>query len=96
MALIIKEEKKLFPSIKRNRLPITKNILQNIREDKLLSVTDLNIDTALQMVWAGFMRMIELTYIVAEPKKAAFVETGLIRSDISFAKGDQYVILRLK
>ena len=42
------------------------------------------------------MRMGELTYTAAEAKKATFAETGLTRSDISFAEGDQYAILRLK
>ncbi len=54
------------------------------------------MDTAFKVVWAGFMRMGELTYKVAEAKKATFTETGLTRRDISFAEGHQYAILRLK
>lgn len=96
MALIIKEGRKLFPSTKWNCLPITKNILQNITKDEPLSITDLNLDTALKVAWAGFMRMDELTYTVVWARKATFAETSLTRSDISFAKGDQYAILRLK
>ncbi len=42
------------------------------------------------------MRMWELTYTAAEAKKATFAETGLTRSDISFAEEDQYAILQLK
>ncbi len=42
------------------------------------------------------MKMGELTYTAAEAKKATFAETGLMRSDISFAEGDPYAILRLK
>ena len=42
------------------------------------------------------MRMGKLSYTAAEAKKATFAETGLTRSDISFAEGDQYAILRLK
>ncbi len=42
------------------------------------------------------MGMRELTYIAAEPMKATFAETGLTRSDISFAEVDQYAILQLK
>ena len=42
------------------------------------------------------MTMVELTYTAAEAKNATFAETGLTRSDISFAEGDQYAILRLK
>ncbi len=96
IALIIKEGRKLFPSTKRNHLPITKNILQNITDDEPLSVTDLNIDTASKVAWAGFMRMGKLTYMAVEAKMATFTETGLTRSDISFVKDDQYAILRLE
>ncbi len=42
------------------------------------------------------MRRGDLTYTAAEAKKATFAETGLTRSDISFAEGDQYPILQLK
>ncbi len=75
---------------------LQKNILQNITKDEPLSVTDLNINTAFKVAWAGFIRMGELTYTAAEAKKATFAETGLTRSDISFAEGDQYAILCLK
>ncbi len=65
-------------------------------EEELLSIKDLNLDTAFKVAWAGFMKMRELTYQAAEAKTATFAETGLTRSDISFAEGDQYAILRLK
>ena len=96
MALIIKGGRRLFPSKKRNRLPITKDILEKITEDKPLSVTDLNVNRAFKVAWGGFMRMEEFTYTAVEAKKATFAQTGLTRSDISFAEGDQYAILRLK
>ncbi len=96
MILIIKSGRRLFPSKKQNRLPFTKEILEKIKEEELLSITDLNVDTAFRVAWAGFMRMGELTYTATEAKKATFAETGLTRSDISFAEGDQYAILRLK
>ncbi len=96
MALIIKDGRRLFPSKKRNCLPITKEILKKITEEGLLSITDLNVDTSFMVAWAGFMGMGELTYTAAEAKKATFAETSLTRSDISFAKRDQYAILRLK
>ncbi len=41
-------------------------------------------------------KSLPLTFTAAETKKATFAETGLTRSDISFAEGDQYAILRLK
>lgn len=96
MTLIIKVGRRLFPSKKRNRLPITKNILEKITEEEPLLVTDLNVDTAFKVAWAGFMRMGELTYAAAEAKKATFAETSLTRLDISFAEKDQYAILHLK
>ena len=96
MALIIKGGRRLFPSKKRNRLPITKDILEKITEDELLSVTDLNINTAFKVAWTDFLRMRKLTYMATEAKEATFAETGLTSIDISFAEGDQYAILRLK
>ncbi len=96
IALLIKSGRRLFPSKKRNRPPITKEILEKISEEELLSITNLNVDTAFKVTWAGFMRIGELTYIAAGAKKATFAWTGLMRSDISFAEGDQYAILRLK
>ncbi len=54
------------------------------------------MDTAFKVAWAGFMRKGELRYTAAEAKKVMFAETSLTRSDISFADGDQYAILRLK
>ncbi len=94
MALIIKSGKRSFSSKKRNRLPITKEILEKITVEELLLITDLNVYTAFKVAWAGFMRIRKLTYRVAEAKKATFAETGLTRSNISFAEGDQYAILR--
>ncbi len=70
--------------------------LRKITEEELLSITDLNVDTAFRLALASFMRMGELTYTAAETKQATFAETGLTKSDISFAEGDQYAILRLK
>lgn len=48
MTFIIKRRRKLFSSIKRNCLPITKDIFQKITKNKPLSVTDLNINTCFQ------------------------------------------------
>ena len=50
IAFIIKCGKRLFPSKKRNRLPITKEILEKITEEEFLSITDLNLDTASKVV----------------------------------------------
>ncbi len=96
MALIIKGGKRLFPSKKRNRLPVTKNILKEITKEEPFTVTNLNVDTAFNIAWTGFMRLGEITYTATEAKKSIFAETKLPRSDISFEEGDQYATLRLK
>ncbi len=57
MAFIITGGRRLFPSKKRNRLPITKEILEKITEEELLSITDLNMDTAFKVAWAGLIRI---------------------------------------
>ncbi len=49
MALIIKNGRRLSPSKKRKRLPITKEIFEKITEEELLSITDLNVNTAFKV-----------------------------------------------
>lgn len=65
-------------------------------ENKPLFVIDLNIDITFKIAWASFMRRKKLTYTMAKAKKAMFGEIGLTKSDISFAKNNQYNILCLK
>lgn len=96
MAFIIKIERKLFFSIKKNRLLITKNISTKISDNKPLLVTDLNINIAFKVAKAGFIKMNKFTYIITEVKNTIFVKTSFIKSDISFAKNNQYTILCFK
>ena len=96
LAWIIKDGKRLFSSIKSKRLPITKNILEKITAQPIMSVDDCNIDTAFKISWAGFLCLGEITYTSAELKKTNFVDTHATRSDVSFAEGNQYAVLRLK
>lgn len=96
IALIIKGGKKLFPKQKAKRLPITKDILEKITENKPVDLNELNVDTAFKVRWAGFLRLGEITYTGTELKKASFSDTKVTRSDISFSKGNQYAVLRLK
>lgn len=88
MAFIIKGKRKLFLSKKCNYLPIIKNIFQKIIKDQALFIMDFNVITVFKLAWTGFMRIGELTYIAAKAKKATFVETSPMKSDISFEKGD--------
>lgn len=96
IVLIIKKTKKLFPKKKKNRLPITKDILEKITKEELLKMDDLNMDIKFKFALVSFMRMGVLTYITAKLKKDTFKDTKLTRSDILFAKSNQYRILRLK
>lgn len=63
IGLIIKGGKRLFPSKKRNRLPITKDILEKITEEEPLRVEDLK---GFKVAWAGFMRMGESQAIYSQ------------------------------
>ncbi len=97
LAWIIKGGRTLFPSVKLTRLPITKNILEKITAQPTKSLEDWNIDAAFKIAWARFLRLGEITYMASElKKKSTFVETHATRSDILFAEGDQYAMLRLK
>lgn len=96
IALIIKGGKRLFPKQRATRLPITKDILEKIMADEPVNIDELNIDTAFKVAWAGFLRLGEIMYTGTEFKKASFSSTKVTRSDISFAKGNQYAVLRLK
>lgn len=57
---------------------------------------ELIIDTASKVAWLEFLRLGEITYTGTELKKASFSKTRVTRSDLSFAEGNQYAVLRLK
>lgn len=86
----------LFPHARKERLPITKDILEKITAVTPISIKELNVDAAFKVAWAGFFRMGEITYTDAEVQSTIFVSTKLIRSDITFSDGNQHAILRLK
>ena len=48
------------------------------------------------MAWAGFLRLDEMTYTSTDLKKALFSRTRVTKSDVSFAEGNQYQLLRVK
>lgn len=85
-----------FPHTKKERLPITKDILQKITSVSLISIDELNIDTIFKIAWAGFLQMNEFTYTSAEAQASTFTNTKLTRSDVTFSDRDQHEILRLK
>lgn len=57
-------------------------------KDNPLFIIDVNIDIVFKVAWTGFIRMGKLIYTMVEAKKALFIETGLMRLDFSFVKGD--------
>ena len=98
---IIKGGKKLYPSIRKERHPITHDILEKIANFAVNhtgpdSLDELNLDVAFKVAWAGFLRMGEFTYSLLDLKKRSFQDTKLIRSDVSFSDTYQYATLRLK
>ena len=93
---IFSDARSLFPRIKKERLPITKDIFEKITSVVPISIEDINIDTAFKLVWAGLLQMGEFTYINAKSQACTFANTKLNWSDITFSKGDQHAILWLK
>jgi hypothetical protein len=101
LAWIIKGGKRLFHQTKAKRLPITKDILQKITNQKTTNhpttiKDEANVDAAFKSAWAGFLRLGEITYTTAEAKKPSFARTKVTRGDVSFAEFDQYATIRLK
>ncbi len=61
-----------------------------------IDLNELNIDMVFILAWAGFLQLDKITYINIELKKASFARPKIIRFDVSCAKSNQYVVLRLK
>lgn len=55
LAWIIKGGRRLFPSVKSKRLPITKDILEKITAQPIMSVDDCNIYTAFKNCLGGIL-----------------------------------------
>ena len=96
LQLMLKGGKRIFSQTKRRRLPISKELLTKITSIPAHSAEDLNIDATFKVAWAGFLRLGEITYTVADRKKTSFQRLKPTRGDISFAENDQYATLRLK
>ena len=72
---ILRGAHNLFPNIKKERLPITKDILQKITSIIPISIEEINIDAAFKVAWAGFLRMGEFTYTNSEARSSTFINT---------------------
>ncbi len=85
----------LNPSLTRTRLPITRDILAKIITNKP-TTSDINLDAAFTLAFAGFLRLGEVTYSKQEAQSKSFAATHATRSDISFSNNDDHMLLRLK
>jgi hypothetical protein len=83
----------LFPSTKKTKLPITKDIL-----DKIITLgpckADANVDAAFTMAFAGFLRIGEITY--PNRKAKDFSTTKALRSDVRIAPDSHSMVFHLK
>lgn len=77
-------------------MSITKDILEKITDNEPVDLDELNIDTMFNMAWAGFLRLGKIMYTGTKLKKASFLEIKVIRSDVSFSEGNQYIVFCLK
>ena len=93
---IIKGAARMFPHLKKQRFPITRDILLKITKRTPPNLRELNLNTAFIIAWAGFLRCGEFTYSSQDREDALFVQTHLTRSDSTFEDRCQYAILRLK
>ena len=59
-------------------------------------IKDINIDAAFKVAWAGFFQMGKFIYTNSEAWSSTFINTKLVRLDITFASDNQYAILCLK
>lgn len=96
MKLLLQIEKSLFPPTKTIYLLTSKNILSTITISLSISINNFNIDTTFKVAWGGFMQLEKLVYTNAIKQSASFKDLHLIRSDITFSKNNQYVILHLR
>jgi hypothetical protein len=93
---LLKEDKRLFPTAKVNRLLIIKKMLQLIIKDNSMNVDNVNLNAVFIIAWAGFLRLGEIIYTCKNLAKTSFIAVKTTRSDVSFVENDQYVVLRLK
>ena len=84
----------ISPLVKKDKQPITRDILAQVVTHGL-SLPDVNTDAAFTLVFAGFLRMGEITYTTAELKnRTTFLAKKATRHDITFTPGG--IIFRLK
>ena len=90
---LVQGARSLFPSRKRERLPITRDILSKITPPPT-SRNDYYINAAFKLAFAGFLRIGEFTHTYIKEITPSFETTGLTRSDVILSI--DHAIVRLK
>jgi hypothetical protein len=87
---IITGIRRLTPhEFKARAAPITLDILEKITSPDATTVDELNLDAACKVVFAGFLRSGEFLHDDRLDRET-FENTSLTRSDVTFAKNDEY------
>ena len=82
LAQILQGGRSLFSKIKKDRFPITKEILENITSEFPITSDNFNIDAAFKVAWTGFLRLGEITYSSSDLKNPFFTNLKIIQSDV--------------
>ena len=90
---LVQGARSLFPGRRRERLPVTRDILSKITPTPA-SQDDYNIDAAFKLAFAGFLCMGEFTHTRAREGAQSFTTTGLTRSDVTLSS--DHAIVRPK
>lgn len=93
---LIKGARRTFVQQRKDRFPITKDVLTRITSTIPHTVDDINCFTAFKVAWAGFLRLGEITYEQRDLASRSFADINVTRSDVYFSERDQHVVLRLK
>ena len=94
---IIKGSYELYGRQKQLRLPITKDILDKITEDPLVTKEDANLRACYLLTFAAFLRLGEVTYSAEDkPGSDWFFETKVTRSCVRISPTADHLVLHLK
>ena len=96
MKILLAGGRSFFLLTKSLYLPIIKDILLIVKTLSENSVNNFNLDTALKVTWARFIKLKKLTYTTAKKADPSFKNIHLTKSDIIFSEQDKYAMLRLK
>lgn len=96
LARILQGGRSLFAKLKKDRFPITKEILERITSTLPITDDDFNIDAVFKIARVGVLRLGEITYSPSDLKRPSFTNLKVTQSDVRFPENDQYAVLRLK